>query len=152
MTSVVEMLFARSPPYKFKKSKNGRPLVERPFLREQRLSNAQGRGLCEANAGHAPWGVVCWGRGIVTWRRPGEIGALAQALLLEIEEKGVPNLDSNFLIKKKGPGLRNAWFHVGGWVVKNLLYLTLVHDATAPGVTILYFKLLFAWEKTHCSP
>jgi hypothetical protein len=24
------------------------------------------------------------------------------------EEKGVPNLDSNFLIKKKGPGLRNA--------------------------------------------
>jgi hypothetical protein len=27
---------------------------------------------------------------------------MAQALLWEIEEKGVPNLDSNFLIKKKG--------------------------------------------------
>jgi hypothetical protein len=51
--------FARSPQYKFKKSKNGRPLVERPFLREKRLSNAQGRGPCEANAGHAPWGLVC---------------------------------------------------------------------------------------------
>jgi hypothetical protein len=59
VTLVVEMLFARSPPYKFKKSKNGRPLVEGPFLREKRLSNAQGRGLCEANAGHAPWKMVC---------------------------------------------------------------------------------------------
>jgi hypothetical protein len=106
------MLFPHSPPYKFTKSKNGRPLVERPFLREKRLSNAQGRGLCEANTCHTPWEVVCRGRGIVTWRRPGEIGALAQALLLELEEKGDPNLDSNFLIKKKGPGLgpglRNA--------------------------------------------
>jgi hypothetical protein len=90
-------------------------------LREKRHSNAPGRGHCEANAGHAPWEMVCWGRGIVTWRRPGEIGALAQALLLKIEEKGVPTLESTFLIKKKGPGLRNAWFHVGGWVEKNLV-------------------------------
>ena len=28
------------------------------FLREKRLSNAQGRGLCEANAGHAPRAMV----------------------------------------------------------------------------------------------
>ncbi len=35
------------------------------FLREKRLSNAQGRGLCEANAGHAPRAMVSWGRGIV---------------------------------------------------------------------------------------
>jgi hypothetical protein len=72
----------------------GRPLVERTFLREKRLSDAHGRGLCEANAGHAPRGMVCWGRDIVTWRRPGEIGALAQALLVE---KGASNLYSNFL-------------------------------------------------------
>jgi hypothetical protein len=35
------------------------------FLREKRLSNAQGRGLCEANAGHAPREMISWGRGIV---------------------------------------------------------------------------------------
>ena len=35
------------------------------FLREKRLSNAQGRELCEANAGHAPRAMVIWGRGIV---------------------------------------------------------------------------------------
>ena len=35
------------------------------FLREKRLSNAQGRGLCKANAGHAPREIVSWGRGIV---------------------------------------------------------------------------------------
>jgi hypothetical protein len=35
------------------------------FLREKRLSNAQGRELCEANAGHAPRAMVGWGRGIV---------------------------------------------------------------------------------------
>jgi hypothetical protein len=29
------------------------------FLREKQLSNAQGRGLYEANAGHAPRGMVC---------------------------------------------------------------------------------------------
>jgi hypothetical protein len=29
------------------------------FLREKRLSNAQGRGICEANAGHAPRAMVC---------------------------------------------------------------------------------------------
>jgi hypothetical protein len=63
-------------------------------LREKRLSNAQVRGLCEANAGPAPRGMVCWGRDIVTWRRPGGIGALAQALLVEI---GASNLYSNFL-------------------------------------------------------
>ena len=28
------------------------------FLREKRLSNAQGRRLCEANAGHAPRAMV----------------------------------------------------------------------------------------------
>ena len=28
------------------------------FLREKRLSNAQGGGLCEANAGHAPRAMV----------------------------------------------------------------------------------------------
>ena len=28
------------------------------FLREKRLSNAQGRELCEANAGHAPRAMV----------------------------------------------------------------------------------------------
>ena len=38
---------------------NSRPLVERPFLREKRPSNAQGRGLCEAKAGHAPRAMVC---------------------------------------------------------------------------------------------
>ena len=48
-----------TPPYKFKESKNGRTLVERPFLREKRLSNAQERGRCEANGGHAPRGMVC---------------------------------------------------------------------------------------------
>ena len=56
---------------------------ERLFLREKRLSNAQARGLCEANAGYAPRRVVCWWRGIVQlwhWR---EIRALAQALLWE---------------------------------------------------------------------
>jgi hypothetical protein len=37
------------------------------FLREKRLRNAQGRGLCEANACHAPHEMVCRGRGIVTW-------------------------------------------------------------------------------------
>ena len=47
-----------------------KPLVERPFLREKRLSNAQGRGLCEANAGHAPRGMVCCGRGIVRILHP----------------------------------------------------------------------------------
>ena len=40
-------------------------LVLTRFLREKRLSNAQGRGLCEANAGHAPRAMVIWGRGIV---------------------------------------------------------------------------------------
>jgi hypothetical protein len=30
----------------------------RGFLREKWLSNAQGRGLCEANAGHAPRAMV----------------------------------------------------------------------------------------------
>ena len=40
-------------------------LVLTRFLREKRLSNAQGRGLCEANAGHAPRAMVSWGRGIV---------------------------------------------------------------------------------------
>ena len=35
------------------------------FLREKRLSNAHGRELCEANAGHAPRAMVIWGRGIV---------------------------------------------------------------------------------------
>jgi hypothetical protein len=39
-------------------SENGRSLVEKPFLREKRLSNAQGRGVCEATAGHAPRGMV----------------------------------------------------------------------------------------------
>jgi hypothetical protein len=34
-------------------------------LREKRLSNAQGRELCEANAGHAPRAMVIRGRGIV---------------------------------------------------------------------------------------
>ena len=34
-------------------------------MREKRLSNAQGRGLCEANAGHAPRAMVIGGRGIV---------------------------------------------------------------------------------------
>ena len=38
-------------------------LRKRLLLREERLSNAhgnaQGRGLCEANTGHAPRGVVC---------------------------------------------------------------------------------------------
>ena len=29
------------------------------FLREKRLGNAQGRGLYEANAGHAPRRMVC---------------------------------------------------------------------------------------------
>ena len=40
-------------------------LVLTRFLCEKRLSNAQGRGLCEANAGHAPRSMVIWGRGIV---------------------------------------------------------------------------------------
>ena len=40
-------------------------LVLTRFLCEKRLSNAQGRGLCEANAGHAPRAMVSWGRGIV---------------------------------------------------------------------------------------
>ena len=40
-------------------------LVLTRFLREKRLSNAQGRELCEANAGHAPRAMVIWGRGIV---------------------------------------------------------------------------------------
>ena len=40
-------------------------LVLTRFLREKRLSNAQGRGLCEANAGHAPRAMVIWGCGIV---------------------------------------------------------------------------------------
>jgi hypothetical protein len=35
------------------------------FLREKRLSNAYGRGLCKANAGHAPREIVSRGRGIV---------------------------------------------------------------------------------------
>ena len=39
-------------------------LVLIQFVREKRLSNAQGRGLCEANAGHAPRKMVSWGRGI----------------------------------------------------------------------------------------
>ena len=34
-------------------------LVLTQVLREKRLSNAQGRGLCEANAGHAPRAMVC---------------------------------------------------------------------------------------------
>jgi hypothetical protein len=42
-----------------KGSKNGRPLVERTFLHEKRPSNARGRGLCEANAGHAHRRMVC---------------------------------------------------------------------------------------------
>jgi hypothetical protein len=53
---------------------------KRPFLREKRLSNAQARGLYEANTGHAPQRIVCWGRGIArrwNWRA---IGALAQTL------------------------------------------------------------------------
>ena len=64
-----------------KSSKNGRPLVGRPFLREERLSNARGRGLCEANAGHAPRRMVCWGPGIVGALAGALVGALAQALL-----------------------------------------------------------------------
>jgi hypothetical protein len=38
--------------------------------------------------------MVCRGRGIVTWTRLGEIGALAQALLVE---KGASYLYSNFM-------------------------------------------------------
>jgi hypothetical protein len=33
-------------------------LVLPRVLREERLSNAQGRGLCETNAGHAPRAMV----------------------------------------------------------------------------------------------
>ena len=40
-------------------------LVLTQFLREKRLSNAHVRGLCEANAGHAPRAMISWGRGIV---------------------------------------------------------------------------------------
>ena len=40
-------------------------LVLTRFLREKRLSNAHGRELCEANAGHTPRAMVIWGRGIV---------------------------------------------------------------------------------------
>ena len=54
----VEVLnISKTPPFdinKFTKVDEGRL-----FLREKRLSNAQGRGLCEANAGHAPRGMVC---------------------------------------------------------------------------------------------
>jgi hypothetical protein len=61
---------------------------ERLFLRGKRLSNARGKGLCEANAGHAPRGMVS--------RGPGS-GAtpLAQALLPWLERysrKKVPKI------------------------------------------------------------
>jgi hypothetical protein len=49
-------------PFTFVRGTAQRHGSERLFLREKRLSNAQGRGLCEANAGHAPRGMVCWGR------------------------------------------------------------------------------------------
>ena len=54
------------------------------FLREKRLSNAQGRGLCEANAGHAPRGMVCCGCEPGAWLRSQVAGALAQALLVKL--------------------------------------------------------------------
>jgi hypothetical protein len=68
---------------------------ERLFLCEKRLSNAQGRGICEANAGYAPRGMVCWwhdGSGISSIDK---IGGVTQALLVE---KGASNLQSKFLL------------------------------------------------------
>jgi hypothetical protein len=53
------------------------------------LSNAQGKGLCEANAGYAILEMVCWwrdGRGIPSIDK---IGGVTQALLVE---KGASNL------------------------------------------------------------
>jgi hypothetical protein len=39
-------------------SSSSERLRKTQFLREERLSDAQGRGLCEANAGHAPRGII----------------------------------------------------------------------------------------------
>ena len=38
--------------------RTAKPLVERLFLREKRLSNAQVRGLCEESAGPSPREMV----------------------------------------------------------------------------------------------
>jgi hypothetical protein len=38
---------------------NGSERLRKAVLFEKQLSNAQGRGLCEANAGYAPRGMVC---------------------------------------------------------------------------------------------
>ena len=57
----VERIVKPVTPLRVHSVRNGSErLRKRLFLREERLSNAQGRGLCEANAGHAPWGVGGW--------------------------------------------------------------------------------------------
>jgi hypothetical protein len=134
-------------------------LRERLFSREEWLSNAQGRGLCEANAGHAPRGIMCWGRGIVRlwhWR---EIGALAQALLVG---KGASNSYSNFL-GAPDPQMHNVistadWRRT--WIL-NLVCILKTHGFKfTRGLEPLYgdariaksFEVLTLLFSTDCSP
>jgi hypothetical protein len=67
----------------FNRVRNGSERLRKAVFCEKRLSNAQGRGLCETNAGYAPRGMVCWwrdGRGIPSIDK---IGGVTQALLVE---------------------------------------------------------------------
>ena len=94
----------------FMEPQNGRPLVERLFLREKRLSDAQGRGLCEANAGHVPREVVCSGR----------------------EGSGIPSIDKaacDFprVTPEKGASNLQPNFHFS--LVHELAFLNLLHRA-----------------------
>ena len=52
-------------------------------MREKRLSNARGRGLCKANAGHAPRGMVSRGPEALLRRYSRGVTPLARALLPE---------------------------------------------------------------------
>ena len=65
---------------------------KRLFLCEKPLSNAQGRGLCEANAGYAPRG---WSADDVALRLI-EIGVILEALLRRHSWKKMPQI--NFII------------------------------------------------------
>jgi hypothetical protein len=72
---------------------------ERPFLREEQLSNARERGLCKANAGHAPRGMVSRGPEALLRRYSRGVTPVARALLSG--KRCLKNLYSSFLLGPK---------------------------------------------------
>ena len=117
--------------------RNGSERLRKAVLREERLSNAQGRGPCKENAGHAPQMMIFWERGIVqlwNWR---EIGALAEALLWE---KGASKLyiaisySLLFRIRRRGNTKKSSY----SWPQNTQL---LVPDTLPDNIANLVYKV-----------